>query len=45
MKKETNDGRWYAMGLLEEILDRDNMNKAYKRVKQRETRHRWNGGR
>ncbi|MGI6584890.1 MAG: group II intron reverse transcriptase/maturase [Lutisporaceae bacterium] len=33
MKKETNDGRWYAMGLLEEILDRDNMNKAYKRVR------------
>lgn len=32
-EKETNDGKGYTMGLLEEILDRDNMNKAFKRVK------------
>lgn len=32
-EKEANDGKGYAKGLLEEILDRDNMNKAFKRVK------------
>lgn len=32
-EEEANDGKKYAMGLLEEILDRDNMNKAYKKVK------------
>ena len=32
-EKEANDGKGYAMGLLEEILDRDNMNKAFRRVK------------
>jgi len=32
-EKEANDGKGYAMGLLEEILGRDNMNKAFKRVK------------
>jgi len=32
-KEGTNDGTKYAMGLLEKILDRDNMNRAYKRVK------------
>jgi RNA-directed DNA polymerase len=32
-EKEENDGNEYASGLLERILDRDNMNKAYKKVK------------
>jgi RNA-directed DNA polymerase len=32
-EEEANDGRKYAMGSLEEILDRDNMNRAYKKVK------------
>ncbi len=32
-KKEANDGKGCAMWLLEEILGRDNMNKAFKRVK------------
>lgn len=32
-EEEANDGKGYAMGLLEEILDRDNMNRAYKKVK------------
>ena len=32
-EEEANDGKRYAMGLLEEILDRDNMNRAYKKVK------------
>jgi len=32
-EKEANDGKGYAMGLLEKILDRDNLNKAYKRVR------------
>lgn len=32
-EKEANDGKGYAMWLLEEILGRDNMNKAFKRVK------------
>lgn len=32
-EKEANDGKWYNMGLLEEILEPDNMNKAFKRVK------------
>jgi RNA-directed DNA polymerase len=31
--KEANDGNGYAIKLLEEILDRDNMNRAYRRVK------------
>lgn len=37
--KETNDGNGYAMSLIEEILDRDNMNKAYKRVKSNNGKH------
>ncbi|MBR0600313.1 group II intron reverse transcriptase/maturase [Clostridiales bacterium BAD-6] len=37
--KETNDGKWYAMGLLEKILDRDNMNKAFKKVKSNKGKH------
>ena len=37
--KEANDGNRYAMSLLEEILDRDNMNKAYKRVKSNNGKH------
>lgn len=32
-EKEANDGNLCAIGLLEKILDRDNMNRAYKRVK------------
>jgi len=32
-EEEANDGRGYAMGLLEKILDRDNMNRAFKKVK------------
>jgi len=32
-EEEANGGTKYAMGLLEKILDRDNMNKAYKKVK------------
>lgn len=31
-EKEANDGNVYATGLLEKILDRDNMNMAYKKV-------------
>lgn len=31
--KEANDGNVYTIGLLEKILDNDNMNRAYKRVK------------
>ena len=38
-EKETNDGKEYARGLLEEILDQDNMNKAYKRVKSNKGKH------
>lgn len=38
-EKEANDGNWYAIGLLEKILDRDNMNKAYKRVKSNNGKH------
>lgn len=37
--EESNDGNGYAMGLLEKILDRDNMNKAYKRVKSNKGKH------
>ena len=37
--KEENDGNGYAKGLLEEILDRDNMNRAYKRVKSNKGKH------
>lgn len=32
-EEETNDGTKYAMGLLEKIIDRDNLNRAYKKVK------------
>ena len=32
-EEEANGGTKYAMGLLEKILDRGNMNKAYKKVK------------
>ena len=32
-EKEANDGKGYTIGLLEEILEPDNMNKAFKRVK------------
>lgn len=32
-EKEANDGKGYTIGMLEEILEPDNMNKAYKRVK------------
>lgn len=32
-EKEANNGKGHTMGLLEEILDRDNMNKAFKKVK------------
>ncbi|MCX7921528.1 MAG: group II intron reverse transcriptase/maturase [Clostridia bacterium] len=38
-EKEANDGNRYANRLLEEILDRDNMNKAYKRVKSNKGKH------
>jgi RNA-directed DNA polymerase len=38
-EEEANDGNGYAIGLLEEILDRDNMNKAYKRVKANKGKH------
>lgn len=31
--KEASDGNVYTIGLLEKILDNDNMNRAYKRVK------------
>ncbi|WP_298200724.1 group II intron reverse transcriptase/maturase, partial [Desulfosporosinus sp.] len=37
--KEGNDGSVYASRLLEEILDRDNMNLAYKRVKANKGSH------
>jgi RNA-directed DNA polymerase len=37
--KEANDGNGYAIRLLEEILDRDNMNVAYKRVKSNNGKH------
>jgi group II intron reverse transcriptase/maturase len=39
LEKEANDGNWYARGLLEKILDRDNMNRAYKRVKSNNGKH------
>lgn len=32
-EEEANGGKRYAMGLLEKILDRDNMNRAYKKVR------------
>ena len=39
-EKETNGRNGYAIrGLLEEILDRDNMNRAYKRVKKNKGSH------
>jgi len=37
--KGTNDGNGYAMVLLEEIFDRDNMNRAYKKVKSNNGKH------
>ena len=37
--KEANDGNGYAIRLLEKILDRDNMNIAYKRVKSNKGKH------
>jgi RNA-directed DNA polymerase len=38
-EKERNDDNGYARGLLEEILARDNMNLAYKRVKRNKGSH------
>jgi len=38
-EKGANDGKGYAIGLLEEILDQDNMNKAYKKVKSNRGKH------
>jgi RNA-directed DNA polymerase len=38
-EKGANDGKGYTEGLLERILDRDNMNKAYKRVKSNKGKH------
>lgn len=38
-EKEEDGGNEYARGLLEEILDRDNMNLAYKRVKANKGSH------
>jgi len=37
--KDQNDGNEYAGSLLDKILDRDNMNKAYKRVKSNKGSH------
>lgn len=38
-EKEANNRNGYAVGLLEKILDRDNMNRAYKRVKFNKGKH------
>lgn len=38
-EKEANDGNGYTIGLLEEILEPDNMNRAYKRVKANKGSH------
>jgi len=38
-EKEENDGNEYASGILERILDRDNMNRAYKKVKANKGSH------
>jgi RNA-directed DNA polymerase len=38
-EKETNDRNGHTIGLLEEILDQDNMNRAYKRVKSNKGKH------
>ena len=38
-EKEANSVKGNAMGLLEEILDQDNMNRAYKRVKSNKGKH------
>ncbi|OPX44625.1 group II intron-encoded protein LtrA [Ruminiclostridium hungatei] len=38
-EEEANGGKRYAMGVLEEILDQDNMNKAFKRVKSNKGKH------
>jgi len=38
-EKETNDGKWYAVGLLEKILDPNNMNMAFKKVKANKGSH------
>jgi RNA-directed DNA polymerase len=37
--KEANDGNGYEVNLLEKILDRSNMNEAYKRVKSNNGKH------
>jgi len=37
--KGTNDGKRYAMGLLEKILEPDNMNRAFKKVKSNKGSH------
>ena len=39
LEKEENGGNEYASGMLDEILDRDNMNLAYKRVKANKGSH------
>lgn len=38
-EKEANDGKGYTMGLLEEILDQGNLNKAFKKVKSNKGKH------
>jgi len=38
-EKEANGGKGYAMGLLEKILEPDNMNRAFKRVKSNKGSH------
>jgi RNA-directed DNA polymerase len=38
-EKEANDGNVYTIGLLEKILDRDNMNMAYKKVVANKGKH------
>ena len=38
-EEEENDGNGYAEGLLEKIVDRDNMNRAYKKVKANKGSH------
>lgn len=38
-EKEASDGKGYTMRLLEKILDRDNMNRAFKKVKSNKGSH------
>ncbi|KNY30109.1 hypothetical protein Bccel_5386 [Pseudobacteroides cellulosolvens ATCC 35603 = DSM 2933] len=38
-EEESNDGKRYTINLLEEILDRSNMNRAYIRVKGNKGKH------